>query len=243
MKKLRSMYRFCDKLLKIYEVVTKKGEEYYYGMYYEFVYNKDKHEYELSLVSKAKFFDKDMSDFRVREHFGMINSRSVSSDKFIDVNHRVIWTNNDYDEWEYYAEKYDDYEKDKINYDTYSEECSLNIDDERANLNVKVDGCIVAFANLGLWDGRHNGGKVIGNNVRKILYSDCDYIDWYCDRYNVRCTATHHDGTNHIVYRVAKSLEDAEKIVDEVAYKGMTEEEFMKKTKSLRPYVAKVYGF
>ena len=212
-------------------------------MYYEFVYNKDKHEHELSLVSKAKFYDRDMSDFRVKEYFGMVNSRSVSSDKFIDVNHRVIWTNNDYDEWEYYAEKYDDYEKDKINYDTYSEECSITIGDERANLNVEVDGCIVAFANLGLWDGRHNGGKVIGNNVSKILYSDCDYVDWYCDKYNVRCTATHHDGTNHIVYRVAKSREDAEKIVDEIAYNGMTEEEFMKKTKSLRPYVAKVYGF
>ena len=242
MKKLRGMYRFCDNLLKIYEVVTKK-EEYYYGMNYEFVYNKDTHNYELSLISKAKFYDRDMSDFRVKEYFGMVNSRSVSSDKFIDVNHRVIWTNNDYDEWEYYAEKYDDYEKDKINYDTYSEECSITIGDERANLNVEVDGCIVAFANLGLWDGRHNGGKVIGNNVSKILYSDCDYVDWYCDKYNVRCTATHHDGTNHIVYRVAKSREDAEKIVDEIAYNGMTEEEFMKKTKSLRPYVAKVYGF
>lgn len=243
MKKLRGMYRFCDKLLKNYEVVTKKGEEYYYGMYYEFVYNKDTHNYELSLISKAKFYDRDMSDFRVKEYFGMTNSHSVSSDKFIDVNHRVIWTNNDYEEWEYYAEKYGDYEKDEINYDTYTDDCGINLDDERANLNVKVDGCIVAFAKLGLWDGRHNGAKVIGNNVSKILYSDCDYIDWYCDKYNVRCTAIHHDGTNHIIYRVAKDKYEAEAIVNKVAYEGMTEDEFMKKTKSLRPYIAKTYGW
>lgn len=242
MKKLRSMYRFCDKLLKIYEVTNKSGE-YYYGMNYEFVYNKDTHNYELSLISKAKFYDKDMTDYRVKEYFGMFNAHSVSSDKFIDVNHRVIWTNNDYEEWEYYAEKYGDYEKDEINYDTYTDDCGINLDDERANLNVKVDGCIVAFAKLGLWDGRHNGAKVIGNNVSKILYSDCDYIDWYCDKYNVRCTAIHHDGTNNIVYRVAKSDDEAERLVDKIAYNGMTEEEFMKKTKSLRPYIAKVYGW
>ena len=112
MKKLRSMYRFCDKLLKIYEVTNKSGE-YYYGMNYEFVYNKDTHNYDLVLLSKAKFYDRDMTDYRVKEYFGMFNARSVSSDKFIDVNHRVIWTNNDYDEWEYYAKKYNEYEEDE----------------------------------------------------------------------------------------------------------------------------------
>ena len=242
MKKLRGMYRYCDKLLKIYEVSNKSGE-YYYGMLYEFVYNKDTRKYDLVLLSKAKFYDKDMADYRVKEYFGMFNARLTTCDKIVDVNHRVIWTNDDYDEWEHYAKKYNEYEEDKINEDTYADECETNLWDERENLNVKVDGCIVAFANLGLWDGKHNGAKVVGSNVRNILNSDCDYLDWYCDRYNVRCTATHHDGTNHIVYRVAKSDDEAERLVDKIAYDGMTEEEFMKKTKSLRPYVAKVYGF
>ena len=242
MKKLRSMYRFADKLLKIYEVSNKSGK-YYYGMLYEFVYNKDTRKCDLVLLSKAKFYDKDMTDYRVKEYFGMFNARLTTCDKLVDVNHRVIWTNDDYDEWEFYVKKYNEYEDDEINEETYADECGIYLDDERENLNVKVDGCIVAFANLGLWNGIHNGGKVIGSNVRNILNSDCDYIDWYCDRFNVRCTATHHDGTNNIVYRVAKNEDEAERLVDKIAYEGMTEEEFMKKTKSLRPYIAKVYGF
>lgn len=236
------MYRFCDKLLKIYEVSNKSGE-YYYGMLYEFVYNKDTRKYDLVLLSKAKFYDKDMADYRVKEYFGMFNSRLTTCDKFIDINHRVIWTNNDYEEWEHYAKEYNEYKEDEINYTTYADECEMNLWDERANLDVNVDGCIVALAELGLWNGKCNGGKVIGNNVSKILNSDCDYVDWYCDKYNVRCTAIHHDGTNHIVYRVAKDEDEAERLVNAVAYEGMTKEEFMKKTKSLRPYIAKEYGF
>ena len=142
MKKLRGMYRYCDKLLKIYEVSNKSGE-YYYGMLYEFVYNKDTRKYDLVLLSKAKFYDKDMADYRVKEYFGMFNARLTTCDKIVDVNHRVIWTNDDYDEWEHYAKKYNEYEEDKINEDTYADECETNLWDERENLNVKVDGCIV----------------------------------------------------------------------------------------------------
>jgi hypothetical protein len=96
---------------------------------------------------------------------------------------------------------------------------------------------------LGLWDGKHIGAKCVGTNVKQILYSDCEYLDWYCDRYNVRCTAIHHDGTNSYLYRVAKDREQANRLVDMIADGEMTEEQFRKATKSLRPYVAKVYGW
>ena len=101
----------------------------------------------------------------------------------------------------------------------------------------------MAFASLGLWNGRVNGAKLIGTKVKSILNSNCDYVTWYCDRYNVRCDAIHHDGTNHILYRVAKSKEDAERLQNLIAYHDMTEEEFRKRTRSLRPYVANVYGW
>ena len=98
---------------------------------------------------------------------------------------QIIWTNNDYEEWKECCIKYDGMSEEETTYERYCEERSWDIDDERDNLNVQVDGCIVAFCNLGLWDGRHNGGVVIGSNVKDILSSDCDYIKWYCDRYNV----------------------------------------------------------
>ena len=156
---------------------------------------------------------------------------------------QIIWTNNDYEEWKECCIKYDGMSEEETTYERYWEERSWDIDDERDNLNVQVDGCIVAFCDLGLWDGRHNGGAVIGSNVKDILSSDCDYIKWYCDRYNVNCTAIHHDGTNNYIYRVAKDKNTAMKLINKIVYDGMTKEQFFKKTKSLRPYVVKVYGF
>ena len=167
----------------------------------------------------------------------------------VNKNHRVIWTNNDYDEWEKcMSEEYpdgidDDGEEVDLSYERYLEDCDIYLNDERFNLNKEVNGVIVVFASLGLWDGKHNGAKIIGTNVKDILRSDCEYLDWYCDRYNVRCEAIHHDGTNHYLYRVAKNREQAENLVNSIAYDDMTEEQFRKATRSLRPYVSQVYGW
>ena len=156
---------------------------------------------------------------------------------------KTIWRNDDYDEWKENSIKYDGMKEEELDYDRYCEDRSWDIDDERGNLNREVDGCIIVFASLGLWNGRHKGSGIIGSKIKDILYSDCDYIHWYCDRYNVRCDASHHDGTNHYLYRIAKDKETAKKIANKIAYGDMTEEEFIRKTKSLRPYVAKVYGW
>ena len=178
----------------------------------------------------------------------LIIYRSMGKYK-VDVNHRVIWENNNYLDWEkcmledFPDEESREEEGIEISYSAYQEDCDNWLDDERANLDIEVDGYIVAFVDLGLWNGRHNGGGIVGTNVKDILHSECDYLDWYCDRYNVRCKATHHDGTNHYLYRVAKSHEQAEHLINKIAYHGMTEEQFRKATRSLRPYVAKVYGW
>lgn len=163
----------------------------------------------------------------------------------MDKNKRIIWTNDNYDEWlkSMLSDMEEGETEDDFDYERYAEDCSFWLDDERANLNEEVEGCIIAFAELGLWDGKHNGAKIVGTNVKQILNSQCDYVTWFCDRYNVRCEASHHDGTNHILYRVAKNREAAERLANRIAYEGMTEEEFRKATRSLRPYIAKVYGF
>jgi hypothetical protein len=159
----------------------------------------------------------------------------------INKQRRVIWSNNDYDEW--CEAMQGEITEDEINPETYYGEREIDLDNERANLKKEVDGYIIAFANLGMWNGRINGAKLIGTCVADILYSNCDYVTWYCDPYNVKCEAIHHDGTNYILYRVAKNEEHAEWLVNEIAYGGMTEEQFRRTTKSLRPYVAKVYGW
>ena len=161
----------------------------------------------------------------------------------------IIWSNYnvDYDKWKVgFKEWLEDMEYDESDYDLYKwvDDC-LNtfLQDERCNLNKEVDGVIVVFANLGLWYGHQQDSRIDGTNVSNILRSDCDEVEWYCDRYNVRCNAAHHDGTNHYLYRVAKDMYTAKRLAEKIAYGGMTEQQFMKATKSLRPYVAKVSGF
>lgn len=162
---------------------------------------------------------------------------------------RIIWSNLnvDYDDWvedfkdSCEANGIDESEKDLCE---WVDECLADyLDDERTNLNKEVGGVIVCFADLGLWDGHHKGARIFGTNVKDILYSNWDKTSWYCDRYNVRSTAAHHDGRNHYLYRVAKNKETAQRLVEKIAYEGMTEQQFMKATKSLRPYVAEVYGW
>ena len=156
----------------------------------------------------------------------------------------IIWSDQiDYEDWrEDMESEYPD-ENEQWRIDRAYAINDSYLDDERCNLDEEVDGVIVAFADLGLWNGRTNGARIEGTNVKDILHSNCDYVDWYCDRYNVRCDAIHHDGRNHYLYRVAKDREQAERLVNKIAYGGMTEEQFMKATRSLRTYVAKEYGF
>jgi hypothetical protein len=248
MRKIESRYRLGNKLLKIYS-----ANGYLRGVLYEFKWDTSVSPNKVNLVkvSAANFYEKDgdATEYRVKQYFGMCAGKFVTNDNFVNVHHRVIWTNNDYAEWEacmkadYPTEESLKAEGLEISYEQYYKDCEVYLDDERANLDEEVDGVIVAFANLGLWNGRVNGARIEGTNVKDILHSNCDYLDWYCDRYNVHCDATHHDGTNHYIYRVAKDREQAERLVNKIAYEGMTEEEFRKATHSLRPYVAKVYGW
>ena len=119
----------------------------------------------------------------------------------------------------------------------------MYLDDERINLNKTVDGVIIAFADLGLWNGRRKGYKIYKSNISDILYSECDGAEWYGDGYNIRGDFSHHDGSNHVLYRVAKDMVEAEKIAEKIYNGEMDEEQFRRRTRSLYPYVAKVYGW
>jgi hypothetical protein len=117
--------------------------------------------------------------------------------------------------------------------------------DEGYNLNKEVDGRILIIGDLGLWNGRVNGYKIIeSRNIKNILSSDCEYVEWYGDGYNIRCTGHHHDGTNHYLYRVIREDRNIDNLLDAI-YNG---EEISRRkmnyyTKSLYKDVANVYGW
>lgn len=163
----------------------------------------------------------------------------------------IIWDNFhlDEDDWKESYEEWleiNEFDEDDapMSLNEYMEDTNNTyLEDERANLNKDVDGVIVCLASVGTWMGPRDAYKEIGNNIRDILYSSCELCKWYCDQWNVRSVQAHHDGINFLLYRVAESREKAEWIEDMFFRGKMDEKKFMRHTKSLRPYVAKTYGW
>ena len=169
----------------------------------------------------------------------------------------TIWQNIDIDEndWRYdYQECHNLSDEEMANvsdYDLYAwalDGNSVYLDDERANLNVNVGDDIIVIADLGLWDGRHTGYKTIpSGKISDCLYdNDCAYAEWYCDRYDMRFTGHHHDGTNHYLYRTwAKNLSENQKenFLEKLYCGRATRKDITRYTRSVRPWVSKVYGW
>jgi len=236
MRKLVSILKEQTRTLKIFESKNKlRGEVYENGI----------------CVMAADFFikDNDATEYRVCEYFNFKNYYRVPFERKngkivlypVNKQRRIIWTNNDYDEW--CEAMKSEITEEEITPEYYGFCCETNLSDEMCNLDVDVDGYIVAFANLGLWNGRRQGAKLVGDNVKDIFSIFSDYDTFYCDPFNVKQESIHHDGTNYILYRVARDKAQAERLVDAIAYKDMSEESFRRATKSLRPYVAKVFGW
>lgn len=125
------------------------------------------------------------------------------------------------------------------------ENICLWLDDERANLNIQLNGPILVLADLGLWNGRRYGYKIIkSGNVSDILYSETDYAKWYFDGHNVKCEAIHHDGTNYYEYREIRDIDKIQPLLDDI-YEGnkISRQKLNRYTKSIAPVVRKVYGW
>ncbi|MDY5433773.1 hypothetical protein, partial [Bacteroides pyogenes] len=87
-----------------------------------------------------------------------------------------------------------------------------NLSDERMNLDKLIDGVVMAFADLGFWNGRRQGYTILGHNINGIFSVSEDENEWYGDGFNIRGSLSHHDGTHYVLYRVAKDIDEAERI-------------------------------
>lgn len=121
------------------------------------------------------------------------------------------------------------------------------IQDERANLDIQLEDEILVIGTIGLWNGTIRGYKIIKNgNIADCLCDNCDYCEWYVDRYNLCFDGAHHDGTNSYIYRTWKeNLSDKQKdnFLDKLYYGKATSKDITRYTKSLKPIVCKVYGW
>lgn len=144
----------------------------------------------------------------------------------------------------------DDFIKSHEN-EVYEKVTALNNDylgDERINLNVQTKGKLMVIADLGLWDGHHSGFKYIKtDNIADCLSSSCDSAEWYVDENgDLRCTASHHDGTNHYRYREVKpdlGDDEVDRFEEKLYYGKATESDIEACTIPIGTYIAKVYGW
>lgn len=173
------------------------------------------------------------------------------------IERHVIWSNMnlDLDDWrgdmreqlEMNGTNPDDITEDML----YEEMVQVNEDylyDERDNLNVQLSEPIIIIADLGRWNGRFQGYKMIDSgNIRDCLYSDTDYAEWYVDKNGeFKAEAAHHDGQNHYLYRVFKdgvSVEQIEDLQDKIYSGTVTKVDIDRVTRPLGMDIAKVYGF
>lgn len=166
---------------------------------------------------------------------------------------RIIWSNMNInpDDWkEIYKEiaeenGWDEDTDDENNLWNYIyEELDHYIDDERMNLDVTTDGRILVVADLGLWYGRRQGYRILDRNIKNILSADVDYVEWYSDGYNIKATAAHHDGTNYYEYRVIREDRNIQNLLDAIDNgEEITRKKLNYYTRSLEPYVRRVYGW
>ena len=132
-------------------------------------------------------------------------------------------------------------------YDSDSEDSDIWFHDEMANLDIPLGRDMVVIADLGLWNGRHSGYRLIHNaNVKYVLrqaQGDFYKVEWDADTDDVVAEDVHHDGTNYYTFRLAKANVNLDKLCD-LIYRGVaTQEDIDRYTMPIGKYVRKVYGW
>lgn len=163
---------------------------------------------------------------------------------------RVVWSdiNLDFENWrDDLQEQYPTASEDELVAKMY-EINNDYLEDERANLNIQLSQSIIVIGDLGLWHGRVHGYKMIDSgNIKDCLYSDCDLNEWYVDKNgDLRCTAIHHDGRNHYLYRTFKdgiTSSQIENLQDKIYAGKATRRDITRVTRRLGDEIGAVYGW
>jgi hypothetical protein len=121
----------------------------------------------------------------------------------------------------------------------------LYYNDELGNLDIELDGRIIAIADLGLWDGRVSGYKIGENNLNEIMkMGNEDYITVYSDGFNIRKDSSHHDGTNHLLFRMVREDRNIENFTSMVySGKPISKGILNYYTKSVEKNVRSIFGW
>lgn len=164
---------------------------------------------------------------------------------------RIIWSNTDIDvkNWDdFLQEEYPEVTDPNEQYELCCDMNANYLDDERDSLDKVLPHQIICIADLGRWNGRCMGYKMIeSGNIADCLYDpECDYCKWYVDRFNdLRFTGAHHDGRNNYLYRELRDLSDKqmENFLEKLHTGNLTRRDIRRYTTSVGIHVNKVYGW
>lgn len=174
------------------------------------------------------------------------------------VNDRhIVWSdqNLDIEDWregykEYLEANNLDLDPDDENaiYEWMVETNGEYLSDERMNLDIQLSQPIIVIGDLGRWNGRVMGYKMVeSGNIKDCLYSDTDFTEWYVDRYgDLRADAAHHDGTNYYLYRVFKegvTESQIERLQEKIYMGKATRADITRVTRRLGDEIGRVYGW
>lgn len=133
--------------------------------------------------------------------------------------------------------------------DGYLRVCEINsayLEDERINFDKKLENPILIIADLGLWNGRAAAYKIlVSGNLKDILCAQVNGMSenhWYCDGYNICCDETHHDGTNHYLYREIRNMDNIEHFLELIYQKQDWKSCLNYYTRSIAKDVGRIYG-
>ena len=132
--------------------------------------------------------------------------------------------------------------------DFWYQDNEYNYEAEQTNLNEHIDGCIIALATRSSHYGAICGNgreatKIVGSCIADILSTTGDYAEWWAEDYNVNGRTGDHDGSWSITYRVCKDQYEAERLQALAMMGQLDNSDIMARTKSLYPYIAKIYGW
>lgn len=162
----------------------------------------------------------------------------------------IIWGDMslNFEDWkDDLAEQYPELSEEEL----YQKMYELNaeyLSDERVNLDIQLSQPIIAIGDIGRWNGRVMGYKMIDSgNIKDCLYSDTDCTEWYVDKFGDLCAdAVHHDGTNHYLYRVFKDTAtdtQRDNLLSKIYDGKATRADITRVTRRLGDEIAAVYGF
>ena len=126
-------------------------------------------------------------------------------------------------------------------YDEINECNAIAFKDDRfefATRDKHIEGTVIAIANVGRWNGRKDGIKVLqGFEDIMDFMTRYDNFKIYIDRYNIKGIGHHHDGTDYLTFREVHPRYFRDDIEDIFfSYDGDVDQFVKNCTRSLRKY-------